>query len=161
MHTLVVSPVSINLLGSELTEGCIGWLHLAQQSWPEHSQLDLIRIGSVRQTAPAIHRRRFLGARRLLLDDALDSCGRTYSSRHDQLHIDSVLAVLRSRYSEQSAAHLLSDMDWGVERVFRAPTLGSCEFMLTLKLLWSSLILHQGHVTKLDHVTHWLRNKID
>ena len=68
MHTLVVYPVSIDLLGSELTEGCIGWVHFAQQSWPEHSQLDLIRMDSVRQTAPAMHRRDPPGARHLLLD---------------------------------------------------------------------------------------------
>jgi hypothetical protein len=39
--------------------------------------------------------------------DALESCDRTYSLRLDPLDIDSVLAVPRSRYFEDLAAHLL------------------------------------------------------
>jgi hypothetical protein len=42
--------------------------------------------------------------------DALESRDRTHS-RLDLLDIDSVLAVLRSRYSEELAAHLRSDTD--------------------------------------------------
>jgi len=40
--------------------------------------------------------------------DALSDCERTYSLRLDLLDIDSVLAVLRSRYTEELAARLRS-----------------------------------------------------